>query len=71
MDKFERYLSQQIEKHKRCRMSCGDEIDTYNNRDEQLENWFDYQIADGTVHTLERVLEKYKALQQVKEQKNK
>jgi len=71
MDKFERYLSQQIEKHQRCRMSRSNEIDTYNNRDEQLENWSEYQIADGTVHTLERVLEKYKALQQVKEQKNK
>ena len=52
-------------------MSRSNEIDTYNNRDEQLENWSEYQIADGTVHTLERVLEKYKALQQVKEQKNK
>lgn len=70
MDKFERYLSQQIEKHQRCRMSRSNKIDTYNNRDEQLENWFDYQIADGTVHTLERVLEKYKSITS-KEQKNK
>jgi hypothetical protein len=70
MDKFERYLSQQIEKHQRCRMSRSSKIDTYNNRDEQLENWFDYQIADGTVHTLERVLEKYKSITS-KEQKNK
>lgn len=62
MDKFERYLSQQIEKYQRYRISCGNMMDTYSNRDEQLENWFTYKIQDRTVHTLESVLEKYKAL---------